>query len=172
LHLLRDYFAKFRGSESLAPPRAPLAKIAAAGVGSALAIAVLATLQHSFALAVLLGSFGSSCAMLFAYPEIAFAQPRNVVGGHFISSLVGVSAVSLCGPEWWAVGPAVGVAVMLMMLTRCLHPPAASNVVIVYLTRPAWDFLWFPTLGGAVLLVLVALLYNNAIRSRHYPRYW
>lgn len=170
--MLRAYFAKFRGSESLAPPRAPLTKIALAGVGSALAIALLATLQHSQGLALLLGSFGSTCAMLFAYPEIAFAQPRNVVGGHFLSSLVGLVALSLCGPEWWALGPAVGVAVILMMLTRCLHPPAASNPVIIFLLRPAWDFLWFPTLGGALLLVVVGLIYNNAFRSRHYPRYW
>ncbi len=168
----RDYFAKFRGTGALAPPRAPLRKIGAAGLGAALAIGLLATIEHGYALALLLGSFGSSCAMLFAYPEIAFAQPRNVIGGHFLSSLVGLGVLSMCGHAWWAVGPAVGAAVMVMMLARCLHPPAASNPVIIFLTQPSWDFLWFPTLSGAVLLVVIALFYNNAIRSRHYPRYW
>jgi CBS-domain-containing membrane protein len=166
------YLEKFRGTDSIAPPRPPLTKIAVAGVGAALGIALLAMLEQGYGLALLLGSFGSSSAMLFAYPEIAFAQPRNVIGGHLLCSLVGLVALAVCGPQLAWVGPAVGVAVMLMMLTRTLHPPAASNAVIIYLTRPGWDFLWFPTLSGALLLVLVALLYNNAFRSRHYPRYW
>ena len=32
--------------------------------------------------------------------------------------------------------------------------------------------LLFPTLAGALILLLVALLYNNATRSGRYPRYW
>lgn len=169
---MRGYFEKFRGSASLPPPRPPWTKIIVAGIGAALAIGALVALQHELPLALLLGSFGSTAAMLFAYPEIAFAQPRNVVGGHVISSLVGLIALSAFGSHAWWVGPAVGVAVMAMMATRCLHPPAASNPIIIFLATPGWSFLWFPTAGGAVLLVALALIYNNAFRARHYPRYW
>ncbi|NQD95480.1 HPP family protein, partial [Pseudomonas sp. CrR25] len=67
---------------------------------------------------------------------------------------------------------AVGSAIALMMLTRSVHPPAGSNPVIIFLAQPGWDFLLFPTLIGALLLVLVALLYNNATRNNRYPQYW
>jgi CBS-domain-containing membrane protein len=59
-----------------------------------------------------------------------------------------------------------------MMLTRTVHPPAGSNPVIVFLTQPAWDFLLFPTVIGATILVAAALVYNNATRETNYPKYW
>ena len=38
--------------------------------------------------------------------------------------------------------------------------------------HPGWGFLPFPVLAGAVLLVLIALVYNNAVRKTPYPHYW
>jgi hypothetical protein len=35
-----------------------------------------------------------------------------------------------------------------------------------------WSFLWFPTLAGAAVLVLVVLIYLNATRNQAYPKYW
>jgi CBS-domain-containing membrane protein len=67
---------------------------------------------------------------------------------------------------------AVGTAIALMMATRTVHPPAGSNPVIVFLAQPGWSFLVFPTLAGALVLVLVALVYNNAVRAGRYPKYW
>ena len=65
-----------------------------------------------------------------------------------------------------------GAAIALMMLTRTVHPPAGSNPVIVFLAQPAWSFLLFPTLMGALVIIAVALFYNNATRSARYPKYW
>lgn len=59
-----------------------------------------------------------------------------------------------------------------MMALRCVHPPAGSNPVIVFLTAPGWSFLLTPTLAGALLLVAVALVYNNLHGAKHYPQYW
>lgn len=59
-----------------------------------------------------------------------------------------------------------------MMLTRTVHPPAGSNPVIIFLTLPGWDFLLYPTLTGALMLVVVALTFNNSVRSTNYPKYW
>jgi CBS-domain-containing membrane protein len=66
----------------------------------------------------------------------------------------------------------VATAVALMMLTRTIHPPAGSNPVIIFLTQPSWHFLLFPTLIGALILVVVALIYNNITREAKYPKYW
>jgi CBS-domain-containing membrane protein len=64
------------------------------------------------------------------------------------------------------------VAIAVMMATRTVHPPAGSNPVIVFLGHAGWNFLLFPVLSGAVLLVLVAWVYNNATRKSRYPQYW
>ena len=47
-----------------------------------------------------------------------------------------------------------------------------SNPVIVFLMKPAWDFALFPTLAGALILVLVALIFHNTTREARWPKYW
>jgi CBS-domain-containing membrane protein len=67
---------------------------------------------------------------------------------------------------------AVGVAIGAMKLTRTVHPPACSNPLIVFALKPGWTFLLFPTLTGALLIVLVALFYHNLRREARWPKYW
>jgi CBS-domain-containing membrane protein len=134
-------------------------------------IGVLAIGSFNLGVLLLLGSFGSSAVMVFTFPEIHFSQPRSVVGGHFICTVVGLAALALFGPTWWSLASAAAMSVALMMLTRTLHPPAGSNPVIVFLTAPKWGFLLFPTLIGALTMVVVAVIYHRATR-RTYPAYW
>lgn len=156
---------------STAAPRYTLGRGAIACAGVFLIIGVLAFCSYNLGLLLLLGSFGSSAVMVFTFPEIHFAQPRSVVGGHVICSAVGLAALALFGPGWWSLALAAAAATALMMLTRTLHPPAGSNPVIVFLAAPKWSFLLFPTLFGALTMVGVALLYHRACR-RAYPLYW
>jgi CBS-domain-containing membrane protein len=143
-----------------------------AWLGAALTIAMIAGLSNMLSTVLVLGSFGASCVLVFGYPDVPFSQPRNIVFGHLISSAVGLACMHFFGPTWWSVATAVSSAIALMMLTRTVHPPAGSNPVIVFLSAPGWGFLLFPTLAGAVCLVLVALVYNNATRPERYPKYW
>lgn len=154
------------------PPKQSVSNILLAGIGGFVAIAVLAYLAQSLEAVLVLGSFGASCVLVFGFPEAPFSQPRNVVVGHLLSSFVGLLFLTLCGPTWWSVALAAGTAIALMIATRTIHPPAGSNPVIVFLTQPAWDFLLFPTLTGALLVVVVAVLYNNLVRKTNYPKYW
>lgn len=163
---------KFRGQSSPLPPAPKFRDVALAWLGGVLAISILAGLGEQLMLPLILGSFGASCVLIFGFPEAPFSQPRNVVAGHFMSSLIGLTFLSLFGPHWWSLALAVGTTIAVMMATRTVHPPAGSNPVIVFLTQPSWSFLWFPTLIGAILLVLAALLYNNMSRSQAYPKYW
>lgn len=166
-------FNKMRGEGSSALPPLPSYKnVALAWLGGVLAIAGIAGLGEQLSLSLILGSFGASCVLVFGFPDVPFSQPRNVIAGHFLSSLIGLLFLAVFGPHWWSLALAVGTAIAAMMLTRTVHPPAGSNPVIVFLAQPAWSFLWFPTLSGALLLVVIALLYNNLARPIHYPKYW
>ncbi len=166
------FLTKLKGDGAALPPRPTFKSAALAWVGGFLAIASVALLTDHLATALVLGSFGASCVLVFGFPDVPFAQPRNVVVGHFLSSLIGLVFLWFFGPHWWSVAPAVGTAIAVMMLTRTVHPPAGSNPVIVYLAQPDWWFLLFPTLAGALVLVAVALVYNNATRESAYPKYW
>ena len=166
------FLRKFKGDGAPLPPQPTNKAVALAWLGVSLAIAAIAALTDSLSVVLVLGSFGASCVLIFGYPDVPFSQPRNVIVGHVISSLVGLVFLTAFGSHWWAVALAVGTAIALMMLTRTVHPPAGSNPVIVFLTHPAWGFLLFPTLVGALVLVAVALFYNNATRDAKYPKYW
>jgi CBS-domain-containing membrane protein len=167
-----SFLSKLKGDNAPLPPKPSTKAVALAWLGGFLAIAAVASLNDFLSVALVLGSFGASCVLVFGYPDVPFSQPRNVVAGHFISSLVGLVVLFAFGPHWWSVALAVGTAIALMMLTRTVHPPAGSNPVIVFLMQPSWGFLLFPTLVGALVLVAVALVYNNATRDAKYPKYW
>lgn len=166
------FISKFRGDSAALPPQPSNKSIAIAWLGGVLAIAAVACLTDAMSAMLVLGSFGASCVLVFGYPDVPFSQPRNVVVGHVLSSAIGLLALQLFGPSWWAMAIAVGTAIAMMMVTRTVHPPAGSNPVIVFLAQPSWNFLLFPTLAGALVIVIVALLYNNATRSTRYPKYW
>lgn len=169
---MRQFIEKLRGDRAALPPKASTQTILLAWLGGCAAIAVIAGLFEGTAWPLVLGSFGASCVLVFGFPDVPFSQPRNVVAGHFLSSLSGLAFLALFGPHWWSVALAVGSAIALMMATRTVHPPAGSNPVIIYLLQPGWGFLLAPTLLGAILLVLVTLIYNNATRAARYPKYW
>lgn len=169
---MQSFFQKLKGDGTPLPPRPAFKAAALAWLGGFLTIAVVAGLGDFLSVALVLGSFGASCVLVFGYPDVPFSQPRNTVAGHLLSSAVGLAFLSAFGPQPWAMAAAVGTAIALMMLTRSVHPPAGSNPVIVFLIQPSWSFLWFPTLAGALLLVAVALIFNNATRETNYPKYW
>ena len=169
---MRTFLMKMRGDHAALPPAPSGKSVAIAWLGGVLAIAAVASLTDALSAVLVLGSFGASCVLVFGYPDAPFSQPRNVLAGHILSSAIGLLALQLFGPHWWSMAIAVGSAIAIMMITRTVHPPAGSNPVIVFLSQPGWGFLVFPTALGALIIVIVALLYNNATRTARYPKYW
>mgnify|MGYP000856103212 CR=1 FL=1 len=167
-----NFFTKLRGDSAALPPRPGGKSVALAFVGGFLAIASIVLLAQGLHIALTLGSFGASCVLLFGYPDVPFSQTRNVVLGHLVSTLVGLAFLHLCGPVWWSVALATGSAIAVMMLCRIVHPPAGSNPVIVFLLQPGWDYALFPTLTGALILVVVSLIFHNLTRTTRWPKYW
>jgi len=163
---------KLKGDRQPLPPRANKRTIVVAASGSAVAITVLGMFGLALENAVLLGSLGATCVLLFGFPDAPFSQPRNIILGHVISSFIGLGLVSILGYHVWVLALALALAIAAMMFTRTVHPPAGSNPVIIFLLHPSWSFLIFPTLIGALLVLVVGLLYLNVARSEKYPKYW
>jgi CBS-domain-containing membrane protein len=136
-----------------------------AGLGGTLTIGLLATVNAAGTLPLLIAPFGASCVLVFGVPASPFARPRNVIGGHLVTALMGLCSVSAFGfgPAGMAVG--VGLAIAAMMVTDTVHPPAGANPIVVALTHAGWSFLVAPVLIGAVAIVGIGLIYNRlAIR--------
>ena len=49
----------------------------------------------------MIGSFGASAVLIYGATNSPLAQPRNLVGGHIISALVGVTIHKLIPGELW-----------------------------------------------------------------------
>lgn len=167
----RSYLRKMRGGAKV-PPRPSVRAVVLAWLGGFIAIGTIASITASTHATLVLGSFGATCVLVFGFPESPFSQPRNVIGGHFLSSLTGLIFFYFVGPQWWSMSLALATAIALMQLTRTVHPPAGSNPIIVFLSAASWNFLVTPTLLGASILVSIAVVYNNLASERRYPQYW
>lgn len=143
-----------------------------AGVGAALCItglSLMGTLQDSI---WLMAPFGATMVILFGLPASPLAQPRNIILGHLLTSAVGLSVASVVGVHTWSLGLAVGLAVMLMLLTHTTHPPAGANPLIIMFSGEGWDFLLTPVAAGTLTIVLFGYLYHNRISGQQYPQRW
>lgn len=179
---LRDYLHKWRGTTAGSPPRVHSDEIFWSWVGAALGIGLLAWCgAYWFSpqdLPLLIGSFGASAVLLYGAPRSPLAQPRNLVGGHIVSALIGVLCWQLFHP-WPGLAQALAVAtaIALMHATRTLHPPGGATALICTLGSPeiakmGFWFVLLPATVGPLLLLLVALLVNNLPKTRRYPEVW
>ena len=128
-------------------------------------------------LTMVLGSMGASAVLLYGAPAAPFSQPRNLFLGHGIACVVGVTAHELVSVPMdtpiLAAPLAVSSSIVLMHLTRSLHPPAGGTVLIAVLGSPELHALGYsllvPTMLDATLLFGVALA-NNAFGIRYPAR--
>lgn len=157
---------------SSAPPVPSLQFSSISMLGAFLAIGLTAWLSGLSGFPWLIAPFGASCVLVFGLPDSPLAQPRSVLGGHLITSLVGLLVLYFLGVTWWSQALAVGLALMAMQLTRTVHAPAGANPLLVMSAHPGFGFLLAPVLSGALVIVAVGCLVNNARARGSYPRYW
>ncbi len=142
-------------------------------LGCLAVIAMTAYLSTVSGLSFLLPSFGASSVILFVIPTSAYAQPRSLVGGHLLSSAIGLTVYFWLGTTWWSLSLSVGLAVAVMLVSRTLHPPAAADPLFFMMQGGlSWQTVMVPALCGSLLLVLFAFIYVNRVLKRPYPQYW
>ena len=100
---------------------------------------------------------------MLGLPKTHAAQPRALIGGHLVSTLVGLLIVKLCGPAPWAAALAVGLAMVAMHLTDTFHPPAGIDPLVVVVNNMSWSFLVMPVGVGVLLLALFAFAWHNLV---------
>ena len=159
-------------SSGLRLDRQTLAGGIVAGLGAAIAIGVMEwfSLTSRYPLAVI--PFATSIVLVIGSHDALPAQPRALVGGHVVSTLVGLVLLKLTGPSPWAAAAGVGLAVLAMYLTGTFHPPAGINPLLVISNNLPWSFLIVPVLFGALLLAGFAFVWHRWIRRQDWPQRW
>lgn len=123
----------------------------------------------------LIGSFGASSVLIYGAIQSPLAQPRNLIGGHLISAIIGVSIRLFMPDIIWLTAPlAVALSIVLMQITKTLHPPGGATALIAIIGSEkikALGYLYVlsPVLSGTLILFVVALIFNNITTNRRYP---
>ena len=135
----------------------------AGAVGGALAIASMEAFSAGTEFPLVAIPFATSIVTVLGSPKAEPAQPRALIGGHLVSTFVGLLIVKLFGPAPWAAALAVGLAMLAMRLTGTFHPPAGIDPLVVVINDMSWSFLVAPVGFGAVLLALFAFTWHNLV---------
>ena len=176
-----NYFRKMKGTAK-SPPRVSLSEIIWAWVGGFLGVSAVALFNYNTLgatdLVMLIGSFGASAVLIYGAIESSMAQPRNLVGGHVFSAIVGVATFQLFqAPQWLPCSVAVATSIAVMQATRTMHPPGGATALIAVIGSAKIHSLGYlyaimPAGAGAIVMLVVALLVNNIPKGRKYPEYW
>lgn len=148
-------------------------------IGSFLGILAISYFHSDFLddkdLTLVVGSFGASAVLVYGAVNSPLSQPRNLIGGHIVSAIVGVISFKLFAENiLFCSAFAVATSILAMQLTLTLHPPGgATSLIAVIGSEQIHDLGFFyvlvPVTSGAFILLIGALIINNIPAHRYYP---
>lgn len=153
-------------------PRFTLLQMILSWIGSFVGIGLLAYLSVYSRYPLIAAPMGATSVLLFGVPHSPLAQPRNVIGGNILGALVAVALMQFFDPEPWVMAFSVATTILLMKLSRTVHPPAGALALVGVMSDVSWDFVLAPVLLGSIVIVLWTFVFNNIAPERSYPRHW
>jgi CBS-domain-containing membrane protein len=176
-----DLLKKMKGTTK-SPPAVGLIEILWSWAGAFLGIAAVAIINDPVLkgtdLIMIIGSFGASAVLIYGAIRSPLAQPRNLVGGHVLSAIIGVTCFKIFGGHLWlAAAAAVATAIALMHATKTLHPPGGATALIAVIGGNqihdlGYLYVLVPAGAGALIMLIIALIINNISKNRRYPEFW
>ncbi|KAK7463461.1 hypothetical protein VKT23_006811 [Stygiomarasmius scandens] len=127
-------------------------------------------------------SYAASVVLIFGAIEAPLAQPRSLVGGHFVGALVGVCITKLFlllpaekfqELSWLVVSLSCAASIVLMQITGTLHPPGGATAILPAADSHVRDLGWYflpVILLCSIISLVIALVVDNIQRA--YPVYW
>ena len=143
------------------------------GLLASIIIGVLAFLSFETSTGFwLMFSFGSSTLIVLIFYESEFAQPGNIFFGHLLGIVIGILFNEFFGISFITLGLAVGTTITFMMYFKVIHPPAAANPLIALFADVSLEYIMFPVIVGATVIILLSVIINKLILKRNYPKRW
>ncbi len=127
-------------------------------------------------LPLIVASMGAAAVLLFAIPYGPMSQPWPLIGGHFVSTFIGITCARWIPDLYFAGAVAVGLSISAMYLLRCLHPPGGASALTAVFGGQAvqalgYQFLLTPLAINVSVLLFAALVINNILPGRVYPAF-
>ncbi len=117
------------------------------------------TILTSMEKLIIVAAMGSTAFIVFALPKTPTAEPRRVIGGHFLCSLVGWLSILLFPQHFLiAASLSVGLAVFVMATTNTEHPPAAGTALGIVVAGFSVKLFLFIILSAVILAASKRLL--------------
>ncbi|KAF0843304.1 CBS domain-containing membrane protein [Methylovorus glucosotrophus] len=173
MNALMQFMRRFRPQTNIVSHSERLRACCGALLGILITASVSALLVDNASLPFLMAPIGASAVLLYAAPASPLAQPWSIMGGNMLSAIAGVLCASWIPSPLLAAAAAIFLAIGLMFAMRCLHPPGGAVALTAVIGGPAihqlgWGYVLMPVGLNSLLLLVVALIYNNATR-RPYP---
>ncbi|KAK7464945.1 hypothetical protein VKT23_006153 [Stygiomarasmius scandens] len=131
----------------------------------------------------IVASYGASAVLIYGAIEVPLAQPRALIGGHFVGALVGTCITKLfrllpteeryLELQWLAGSISCATSIVAMQITKTTHPPAGATALLAAISPEIREIGWYylpVVLLTSVLALAVALIINNI--QRRYPTFW
>ncbi|MCP4935832.1 MAG: hypothetical protein GY927_16895 [bacterium] len=150
-------------------------------IGAFVAILAVYLISSKFmepdAAVLIVASMGATAMLLFSLPHAAVSQPWPVLAGHIVSALIGVFVGRHIADPMLAAPLAVALCTFVMFLGRCVHPPGAATALSAVFAADGirelgYSFALAPVALNAIVLLVIALLFNAPFNWRRYPSGW
>jgi len=172
------YIGKLRGGNLQPPTSMPLDEALLTFIGVFLTLLTLhcasGWIEETTGSGFILGPFGALMTLQFGLTMAPVGQPRNIIFGQTIATIVGLLFLSI--PEshlhkYLRISLATATAIAGMMKLGVAHPPAGASVLIISSGGHGWNILP-PVLLSNLIAIVMSTLVNNLSEKRQYPTYF
>ena len=143
------------------------------GTAAFLSLLIIAFIDQKYNDPYLIASFGATAVLIYGAPKAPFSQPKNVFFGHLFSAIIGVAVACIFDglgiySDYYpvAIGLAVALAIIVMMVTGTIHPPGGATALTCVLNGFfGAEYIFRPVMLGVILMMAIA--YGaNYLRSK------
>jgi len=139
-----------------------LISITGAFIGTLIASFFSSTILEAEDMPLILASTGASAILVFSLPFSPVSQPWNLVGGHLVSAVVGVSCFFLVPDELIASSLSIPFSMLFMHYLRCMHPPGGATAITAVIGGAnvhtlGYAFVIIPVFINSIILLSIAM---------------
>jgi hypothetical protein len=143
-----------------------------AGAVMLAAMLLLAGMENLTSLDVFSLPFVASAGVVAMAPRAPLARPAALVLGYGASSVIATVSAAVAGPSLWTATAAAVPAIVVMLLLKAPHAPAAVAAVLIGLSDPGLGYTLVAVVVAIVIVVAVALIAGRLLPTYGYPASW
>jgi CBS domain-containing membrane protein len=80
---------------------------------------------------LIIASTGASAMLMFGSPHALVSRPWNLIGGHSVSAIMGVTCFYLITNTLLATSIAIPLSLVAMHFLRCMHPLGKNWILLI-----------------------------------------